>query len=285
MKIGILFNTDRLSADELCEYATSIEQIGFDSLWLPELFTRDPFATAGFLLSQTKTLTLATGIANIYARDATATISSASSLSELSGGRFLLGLGVSNAGLNQARGHQWEKPLGKLSSYLEDMKQVKLTCTQIEAPIHVAAHGPKMLEIASEKADGANTYLMPEEHVSFARNILGEAKALNTMLFCLLDEDPTSARATARKAVAYYVNLDYYQRAWKQFGFTDSDFSEGGSDDLIDSVVCWGSADQVIGRIKKQFDLGATRVVVIPIGSKKKGHPDWDLLKNLKSGS
>ena len=105
------------------------------------------------------------------------------------------------------------------------------------------------------------------------------------MLFCLLDEDPASARATARKAIAYYVGLDYYQRAWKQFGFTDSDFKEGGSDRLIDSVVCWGSDDQIFDRITKQFSLGATRVVVIHIGSKNKGHPDWDLLKKLKSDS
>ena len=285
MNTGVLFNTDRLSAQELCEYAASLEELGIESLWLPELFTRDPFATAGFLLSQTKTLKIGTGVANIYVRDATATISSASSLSELSDGRFVLGLGVSNAGLNQARGHQWEKPLGKLSRYLDDMKQVKLTCPQIETPISVAAHGPKMLEIAAQKADGANTYLMPNEHVRFARNILGEEPSLNTMLFCLLDENPDSARATARKAIAYYVSLDYYQRAWKQFGFTDSDFKEGGSDRLIDSVVCWGSDDQIFDRITKQFSLGASRVVVIPIGSKNKGHPDWDLLKKLKSGS
>ena len=285
MNTGVLFNTDRLSAQELCQYAGSLEELGIESLWLPELFTRDPFATAGFLLSQTKTLKIGTGIANIYARDATATISSASSLSELSDGRFLLGLGVSNAGLNQARGHQWKKPLGKLSSYLDDMKQVKLTCPQIETTISVAAHGPKMLEIAAQKADGANTYLMPKEHVSFARNVLGEGPSLNTMLFCLLDENAVSARATARKAIAYYVSLDYYQRAWKQFGFTDSDFKEGGSDRLIDSVVCWGSDDQIFDRITKQFSLGASRVVVIPIGSKNKGHPDWDLLKKLKSGS
>ena len=79
MNTGVLFNTDRLSAQELCEYAASLEELGIESLWLPELFTRDPFATAGFLLSQTKTLKIGTGIANIYVRDATATISSASS--------------------------------------------------------------------------------------------------------------------------------------------------------------------------------------------------------------
>ena len=282
MNLGVLFNTDRLGADELCDYAQNLEKLGFESVWLPELFTRDPFATAGFLLSQTQTLKLATGIANVYARDPMATISSSSSLQELSGGRFLLGLGGSNASLNKARGHQWQKPLGKLSSYLTAMGEVKLTSPQLIAPTYVAAHGPKMLAIAAKRADGANTYLMPPEHVGFARKILGEQAELNTMLFCLLEPDKVVARTIARKAIAYYIGLDYYHNAWKEFGFTDEDFSNGGSDHLIDSVVAWGTADTINQRIAQQFDRGASRVVVIPIGSKTKGHPDWDLLDILK---
>ena len=278
MNLGVLFNTDRMGPTELCDYARNLEKMNFDSLWLPELFTRDPFATAGFLLSETVSLKLATGIANIYTRDAVAMISSASSLQELSGGRFILGIGVSNATLNQGRGHQWQKPLGKLSNYLTAMQEVKLTSPQLHAPIHVAAHGPKMLSIAANQSDGANTYLMPLEHAASAREILGDKAELNTMLFCLHEKDEDIARGIARKAIAYYVGLDYYHRAWKQFGFTDSDFSNGGSDRLVDSVVAWGSADAIKKRVARQFDHGASRVVVIPIGSKTKGHPDWELL-------
>jgi probable F420-dependent oxidoreductase len=283
MKLGILFNTDRLNSKELCNYALEVERIGLDCLWLPELFTRDPFATAGFFLAKTEQLTVATGIATIYARDPTAAVSSASALQELSDGRFILGLGVSNAGLNRTRGHEWQKPLGKLTQYLEAMKSVQLTSAQVSAPINVAAHGPKMLEIASTKADGANTYLMPSEHVSAARQILGKESDLNTMLFCLRETDQDTARRTARKAIAYYVGLDYYQKAWKNFGFTEADFAEGGSDRLVDSLVVWGDPAKIKDRISLQFKLGATQVVIIPIGSKVKGHPDWELLKNIKS--
>ena len=283
MNLGILFNTDRLGPEELCDYAQNAEKLGFESVWLPELFTRDPFSTAGFLLSQTQSLKLATGIANVYARDPVATISSASSLQELSSGRFILGLGVSNAGLNKARGHEWQKPLGKLSSYLAAMAEVKLTSPQLTAPTHVAAHGPKMLAIAANQADGANTYLMPLKHVSYARKILGEKAELNTMLFCLLETDPVIARNVARKAIAYYVNLDYYHRAWREFDLNDADFLNGGSDHLIDSVVAWGTQEQINQRVARQFEHGASRVVVIPIGSKTKGHPDWELLNALQT--
>lgn len=281
MSIGVLFNTDRLDAAEFIAYAQRIEALGIESLWLPELFTRDPFAAAGFLLAQTDRLKLASGIANIYARDPAATISSASTLQEMSDGRFILGLGVSNAGLNQARGHAWQNPVAKLTEYLQAMAKVKLTTRRHDAPVHVAAHGPKMLATVAAHADGANTYLMPPEHAREARATLGADGQLNTMLFCLLDPDPVSARATAKKAIAYYVTLDYYHRAWGGFGFTEADYRDGGSDALIDAVVAWGSIEQIRARIALLQANGADRVVVIPVGAGLGGQPDWSLLEQL----
>ena len=104
---GMMFNTDRMPGDSLKDFGKQIESIGIDTLWLPELFGREPFATAAHLLSSTTHLRVGTGIANIYARDATAAAAGARTLSEFSSGRFVLGLGVSNAGLTQARGQEW----------------------------------------------------------------------------------------------------------------------------------------------------------------------------------
>ncbi|MEM7077206.1 MAG: TIGR03620 family F420-dependent LLM class oxidoreductase [Pseudomonadota bacterium] len=281
MTLGVLFNTDRLDAREFTHYAQRIEDLGIESLWLPELFTRDPFAASGYLLARTQRLKLATGIANIYARDPAATVSSASTLQEMSDGRFILGLGVSNAGLNRARGHAWEKPIGKLTEYLEGMQAVKLTTRRYDAPVHVAAHGPKMLATAASHADGANTYLMPADHAMQARQALGPEAALNTMMFCLLDDNPHNARETARKAVAYYTGLDYYHRAWRECGFADADFADGGSDALIDAIVAWGDINQIRARIAQQYENGASRVVVIPVGAGLGGQPDWQLLEQL----
>ena len=282
MKLGVLFNTDRLEGAEFLRYAQQIDELGYESLWLPELFTRDPFAASAYVLANTCRVNLATGIANIYGRDPLATVSAASTLAELSDGRFMLGLGVSNAQLNAARGHAWEKPVSKITDYLQAMAKVKLTCPQAGFPVYIAAHGPNMLATAATHSDGANTYLMPHAHVGEARDALGNDATLNTMLFCLADEDPESARATARKAIAYYVGLDYYHRAWRGLGFTDEDFAQGGSDRLVDAVVAWGSPDTVRERINAQFEAGATRVVVIPVGKGLGGQPDWELLQQLQ---
>ena len=280
--LGVLFNTDRLDQADFIHYASRIDQLGYESLWLPELFTRDPFAAAGYLLARTEQVKLATGIANIYARDPAATVSAASTLQELSQGRFILGLGVSNAGLNQARGHTWLPPVTKLQSYLEAMQKVKLSVERQDTPIHVAAHGPKMLATAAKMADGANTYIMPRDHVSVARAALGDTAELNTMLFCLHEENPQTARETAKRALAFYMGLDYYHRAWRNFGFNEQDFVDGGSDGLIDEVVAWGSLDAINQRIAQQFDLGASRVVIIPLGTGLGGQPDWQMLNAIQ---
>ena len=283
MNIGVLFNTDRLNNDEFVHYAKRLDTLGYESLWLPELFTRDPFAAAGYLLAETQNIMLASGIANIYARDPAATVSAASTLQELSDGRFILGLGVSNAGLNKARGHVWQNPISKLQDYLNAMAKVKLSCAQATAPIHVAAHGPKMLKTVAELADGANTYLMPPNHVTIAREALGPSAELNTMISCLLDDNPETARQTARKSLVFYMDLDYYHRAWRSFGFDNADFENGGSDRLIDTIVAWGDLVAVKQRIQQQFDNGASRVVVIPMGAGMGGQPDWHLLEQLQS--
>ena len=77
MKLGVLSNADRMNRDEFIGYAKRLDDLGYESLWLPDLFTRDPFAAAAYLLANTQRMTLATGIANIYARDATATVTAA----------------------------------------------------------------------------------------------------------------------------------------------------------------------------------------------------------------
>lgn len=282
MELGVLFNTDRLDRNAFLTYAQRVDELGYESLWLPELFTRDPFSASGYLLANTRQIRLATGIANIYGRDPVATVTAASTLQELSDGRFILGLGVSNAGLNKARGHVWENPVKKLSMYLNAMSEVRMTSHQETFPVHVAAHGPKMLATVAEQADGANTYLMPPEHVEVARTALGD-KTLNTMLFCLLDENPETARTTIRKATGYYMGLDYYHRAWRGFGFDDADFADGGSDRLIDAVVAWGSADTIKDRLADQVSRGADRIVIIPLGAGMGGQPDWNLLETLSA--
>ena len=280
MRIATLYGTDRMARDELLTLARDLESAGLDSLWIPEVLGRDPFTVAGYLLANTTSLHIATGIANVYARDPAAMVAGASTLAEFSDGRFQLGLGVSNAYINKARGNpEWQSPKEKIESYVETMRELRLTAPQITYPLFLAAHGPAMLATARKCTDGANTYLMTLEHTRQARDILGPSPALNVVMFCLVETDPILAREIARKAIAPYINLEYYHRVWRTLGFSDRDFESGGSDALIDATVAHGDLSTIRHRVKAQFSAGATRVVVIPLASQ--GKPDLDLLTAL----
>ncbi|HEY6395435.1 MAG TPA: LLM class flavin-dependent oxidoreductase, partial [Candidatus Binataceae bacterium] len=94
-KVGLWFFLDAMSAPETAEFAKKTEKLGYKALWIPEAIGREPFAHAAYLLSHTERLVLATGIANIYGRDAITMSSASKTVAEASGGRFLLGIGVS----------------------------------------------------------------------------------------------------------------------------------------------------------------------------------------------
>ncbi|MCP3992246.1 MAG: TIGR03620 family F420-dependent LLM class oxidoreductase [Actinomycetia bacterium] len=279
--LGVLLNADRMAGPTFIDCAKRMEATGIESLWLAELFGREPFAAAGAILATTTTLRVGTAIANVYARDGVAAAAASATLAELSGNRFELGLGVSNRPLVQLRGHQWTPPAPRLAAYLDGIRSAKLAVPEHSYPIQVAAHGPKMLEVASTKADGVFTYLMTPEHTARTRGGLPAEATLAPMMMCLLCPEEDEARRLARKAVAVYMGLDYYHRAWRTLGFDDTDFVDGGSDRLIDSILAWGTIDNIRARIAAHREAGATRLVVIPLNPAGGGQPDWNLLDEL----
>jgi probable F420-dependent oxidoreductase len=283
-RIGILFNTDRMVGSDFLDYARRVEAAGIESVWLAELFGREPFAASGALLGATTTLKVGTAIANVYVRDATAAAAASATLAELSGNRFELGLGVSNRGLNELRGHTWTPPAPRLEAYVQAVRGARLTLpkdTTISYPIQVAAHGPKMLQVAAANADGVFTYVMNVEHTAHTRAALPDSVALTPMTMCLLCPEPDKARELCRKALGMYMGLDYYHRAWRTLGFTDDDFTNGGSDRLVDAIVAWGSIDDIKARLAAQADAGADRVVVVPLNPVSGLQPDWNLVEQL----
>ena len=284
--VGVMFFTDQLAGPDLDAMAARLDTMGVDTLWLPELFGREVFSTAGYLLARTSTLQVASGIANVYARDPLAAVQASHGLGELSGGRFVLGLGVSNPGIARARGHGWVSPLAKIDSFLDGMEAaaVKAPAPPAKVPVYLAAHGPRMLELARARCDGANTYLMTCEHTARARAALGRERVLNVVQHCLLwpNGDASGARELARRAVGRYMGLDYYRRVWSELGFDEQDFADGGSDRLVDTLVAWGDAETVRKRLVEQHDAGADEVIVVPLNASGGGRePDWRLLDAL----
>jgi probable F420-dependent oxidoreductase len=274
-----------MSPEAITAEALRLEALGYDSVWLPDLFGRDVFVLAGFLLAHTTRLRVASGIAHVYARDAMATAQGARALAELYGGRFILGLGVSHSRAAELRGHRWIPPVRKMRAYLEGLAaaRVRSPAPARPAPVYIAAHGPKLLALAAELADGANTYLMPPEHTRQAREILGPEKDLNVVMPCCLCTDVDRARAVGRRALHVYLGLPAYRRRWRKLGFGDDDF-ETGSDRLVDSLVAWGDETAIRERIASHRDAGASHVQILPYNAEPEGTLPWKLLEALAPG-
>ena len=119
---GVWFFTDLLDHGRSRELAARIESLGYAALWIPDTIGRDPFVNAVLLLESTTDLVVATGIANIHMRHPGMMKQGAASLAELSGGRFVLGMGVSHAPLvTGLRKLDYSKPLTTMRTYLDEM--------------------------------------------------------------------------------------------------------------------------------------------------------------------
>jgi probable F420-dependent oxidoreductase len=277
-RLGVWTWLDNMSGPEAAEFSQRLEQLGYSALWLPEAVGRDPFSMLGYLAGQTERLVLATGIANIYARDPMLMNAIHNTLGDLAAGRFILGIGVSHGHLvSGVRGHEYGKPLSTMRNYLEEMQSALFMARKPgeAAPILLAALRPRMLELSSTAAQGAHPYFVPPEHTARAREILGSGPMLCPEQMVLLETDASKARAIARKNMEIYAGLPNYRNNLKWLGFEDSDFENGCSDRLVDAIVVWGDENAVATRIQEHWDAGADHVCIQPL--RPDGNPGADL--------
>ena len=258
---GILDGLPSSAANVLCAEAA---ELGFKTIWIPEAVGRDPFVTAMRVLENTTEVTIATGIANIYARDAMTMANAQRSIEEAHPGRFLLGLGVSHMHLVEwVRKHDYSKPLTYMREYLEMMHKARFMAVgPSELPeIVLAALGPKMLELAASQTAGAHPYFVPPEHTQIAREVMGSEALLYPEQMVVLEEDPETARAIARQHMKTYSALPNYANNLIRLGY-DADDIENMADVVVDAVVAWGSIDAIKTRVQDHFDAGADHVCV-----------------------
>jgi probable F420-dependent oxidoreductase len=262
-RVGLWHFLDLLPAARLRDTAAEIESLGFRALWIPEALGREAFTHAALILGSTRRLVVATGIANVWARDAMAMAAAQKTLAEAYPERFLLGMGVSHAPLVAGmRGHAYEKPLSFLRGYLDAMDAaVFMGASPATPPPRVLASlHPKSLELARDRAWGSHPYFVPPEHTRRARKILGPGKLLAPEQMVCFETDPAAARAIARQAMQTYLGLPNYVRNLRALGYGDDDVANGGSDRLVDAIVAWGSIDAVVARVKAHHDAGADHV-------------------------
>lgn len=256
------------SADAERAVVSEIDRLGYGAVWFGEGATnKEAFVHAAILLGATRRLVVATGIANIYARDATAMNNAAQALADAYPGRFLLGMGVSHQPIVQTRGHVYQSPVTTMRTYLDAMEQVKYTPPSPAEPVTkvIAALRPRMLELARDRTDGAHPYLVTPAHTAGARKVLGAGSLLLPEQAVIVETDPARARAAGRQHLTPYLRMANYVNNFREMGFGDADFADGGSDRLVDALVAWGDVNAVAARVREHHAAGADHVPIQPI--------------------
>ena len=301
-KYAVWASLDGLDLSQAAEAATRIEGLGYSALWQPMAMRHDLYLLASALLSRTERLIVGTGIMPIFEREPSVMAAGQRDLHEQSGGRFLLGLGISHAPIVEGvHGLVYGPPLTAMREYLDKMDRgldfsallgtpadpeaASAPAVQTGPPRVIGALGPKMIALSRDRAQGAHPYFMPPDHTKEAREILGADAWLCPEVKVVLTTDPERARQAARQAGATNISLENYRKAWRHYGFVDADFADGGSDRLIDATVGWGTREEVEAFLARHLDAGATQVCIQFV------HPDgpeaglhWEGIEALAPG-
>jgi probable F420-dependent oxidoreductase len=255
----------RLSAADAGETARTFEALGYPVAWIPEtLHNKEILSQSALLLAATHRLVIASGIANIHARDPMAMANGARALAEAYPGRFVLGLGVSHAPSVATRGGTYARPVETMRAYLDAMESAQYGAPPPSEPVPIvlAALGPRMLELAAQRADGAHPYFVPVEHTVVARSQLGPEPLLAVELTAVLTTDPASGREVARAFARTYLALPNYANNLRRLGYGSDDVAGEGSDRLIDAVIATGDVDHIVGRARDHLEAGADHVCI-----------------------
>ena len=236
-----------------------IESLGFGTLWITES-AKEIFSHAGTVLAASTRMTVASGIANVWAREPETAVSGANALAEAYDGRFVLGVGIGHARMVA----RYTRPLATLRDYLDRMLAAEYQGTAPDRPVPwlVAALRPKSLDLAATRSQGSHPYFVPVEHTALAREALGPNAVLAPEVTVVLDVNPETARATARRFMADYLRLTNYTNNLLALGWTEDDFADGGTDRLVDAVVAWGNVDAIKARVDEHLAAGADHVCI-----------------------
>ncbi|UED83751.1 TIGR03620 family F420-dependent LLM class oxidoreductase [Streptomyces profundus] len=261
------FALDAQPAGRVREAAAEVEELGWGALWFGEGFGRDSVSQAWLLLSATRRLAVASGIANITLRDPIALAGAERALADAFPGRYLLGLGGHRVDDTvrpldgypmPAKGHA----IATLRAYLDAMDAVPAHGPPPVTPPRrvLAGLGPKMLALAAERTLGAHPYFVPVEHTRRAREVMGPDAFLAVEQAVVLDRDPGRAREVATAHVAGYLAAPHHLRNLRGLGFTDADLAPGPSRRLVDAIVAYGDSDAVERRVRGHLAAGADHV-------------------------
>jgi probable F420-dependent oxidoreductase len=253
-KVGILFSGEGMSLSDVIELGVSVEDAGLDSAWHVEI-QREPFVPLAAIAARTKRIRLGTGVV-IWARSPVLASLVAANLDELSGGRFLYGLGTGPPDWNRRfHGMSYERPVQRIREYVDVMRgawraayegstfdydgeiyrvegyQRSLRQERERVPIVLAAVQRRMCELVGEIADGVlfNVLSTPRyvrefalPHVERGAARVGRTAASverATAITAAVNTDASEARRWARHHIAFYSVIPYFDVMFELHGF------------------------------------------------------------------
>ena len=245
------------------EFVREMERLGYGTLWYGEALAQEAFARGAIYLAATERLVIASGIANIWARDAAAMANGGRTLTEAWPGRFILGIGVSHAPSVRIRGHNYARPYSAMREYLDAMDAAPWRGAEAELPpIVLAALGPRMVGLAGERTAGAYPYFTTTAHIREVRGILGPEPFLAADLPVVLAGDLAVARVIGDRHLAYYLGSANYRNNLLRIGWSEADLEKPGSDALFEAIVAWGDLDRIGEKVRDRFEAGSDQVVL-----------------------
>jgi probable F420-dependent oxidoreductase len=268
-KVGVWTTYRTIGEENAGEAARLVQDLGFGTFWLggsPRLPSVRP------LLEATDRLVAATGIVNVWQYDPSEVAAEYAQLADEFPDRLLLGVGIGHPEATS----QYAKPLTTMRAFLDGLDQADTPVPRDRRCM--AALRPKMLELSAERSRGAHTYFVPVAHTRAARERLGDGPLLAPELACVVDSDAQTARAAARQYAKLYLGLRNYTSNLLEFGFSEQDIADGGSDRLIDAVVPHGTAEEIAAVVRAHFDAGADHVCLQPVGGSGIPRDQWTAL-------
>jgi probable F420-dependent oxidoreductase len=251
------FTFDDRSPAAIADDVRAIEAMDYPALWIPEGGgSNDILTNLGWALGASDRLTMASGIANITARQPEVLARGAAFLAEAYPGRVVLGVGVGHEYTTERRSLGWDRPLERTRAYLDVMGG-----QEAPAPRMLAALGDAMLRLAAERTLGAHSYFVPVAHTAHAREVLGPEPVLAVEVGVLPGVDDASARAAARTWAAEYLELPNYAKNWQRLGFDPA-----GDERLVEAAFAWGDPEVIAERVRAHLDAGADHVCIQVVG-------------------
>jgi len=263
----------------ILELATEAEQRGFAGLASPGI-SGGNLALCTSLAHVTSTIPFWTSIYPMYYAHPFEVAVTSGHISEVSGGRFRLGIGVSHERAMSRLGINTGKPLRDTAEYVAAIRDASRAAGELP-PIYLATLRDKMLDLALDVAEGAIWANASRTHMTTQLervNAAGKADFfVANMIPTVIDSDVAAARTVHRRTLATYVTLPNYRNYWKQAGYVEEmeaiEQAIGAGDrDRVDQLMtdAWiddctisGSAESVRGQLDEWMSLGVQPIAVM----------------------